>query len=335
MNSGQKVYNVGIAGAAGYTGGELIRLLLNHPGVTISWAHSSSQAGRPITETHTDLLGETELLFSDAPGKAEETDVVFLCLGHGAARKYLNQYPDLLKTRIIDLSQDYRLGEQALPGVTDATFTYGLCDLRPTEIAQSQYVANPGCFATAIQLALLPLAAAGTLSGKEVHVHATTGSTGAGQQPTDTTHFSWRQNNLSIYKAFAHQHEAEMLRTFRAVQPGEPELFFIPARGSFTRGILATSYVKVEGDLAHWQQVYDSFYADSPFVYLSKHNPDLKQVVNTNKAIIYLEKHRDTFLIISMIDNLLKGASGQAVENMNLMLGLPRTMGLNLKAAAF
>lgn len=334
---------VGVAGAAGYTGGELIRILIHHPQVQIVWLHSTSSAGKPVHSVHHDLLGDTDLVFSAEPdhgqNEAHKADVVFLCLGHGAARKYLEQYPHLLERSIIDLSQDFRLGEE----IGGQRFTYGLCDWNAKAVAESTHVANPGCFATAIQLALLPLVPE-LATGAEVHIHATTGSTGAGQSLSETSHFSWRQNNLSIYKAFEHQHEKEINRTLNAsrgtmgtdtYKTPPFELNFIPARGSFTRGILASCYTKVEGSLEHWQQVYQNYYAESPFVHLTDRNPDLKQVVNTNKCLLYLEKHGQRLLIVSMIDNLLKGASGQAVENMNLMFGLPRSIGLGLKATGF
>ena len=316
---------VGIIGGAGYTGGELMRLLLHHPAVQVRFVHSKSQKGKPLSSIHTDLLGETELHFSDQ--LENDIDILFLCVGHGEAAKFLENNPISEKIRIIDLSQDHRLGK------TD--WVYGLPELNLNKIKTAQRIANPGCFATCIELALLPLASANVLKD-EIHISATTGSTGAGQKPSETSHFSWRNNNLSVYKAFEHQHLSEIRQSLQTLQAGfAQEINFIPYRGNFSRGILASVYTKT--DLAENQAVelYQNYYQDSPFVFLSSENPDLKGVVNTNKAVLFLQKHKDKLLIISTIDNLLKGASGQAVQNMNLMAGIDERMGLGLKAIGF
>lgn len=313
----------GIIGAAGYTGGEAIRILLRHPKAEITFAQSNSRAGKPISSVHTDLLGEIDLHFS-----AEwhlEIDVLILCSGHGEAAKFMqnNRIPDEVK--VIDLSQDHRIKQ----------WTYGLPELNKEQIRQTNRVANPGCFATAIQLALLPLAAAQLLDS-EVHVSATTGSTGAGQKLSETLHFSWRSNNLSVYKAFEHQHLAEIYQSLRQLQPSfKEDINFIPYRGNFTRGILAAVYTDCPLDLREARQLYENYYQKAPFVVFSDENPDLKQVVNTNKCVLHLEKHKNKLLIISAIDNLVKGASGQAVQNMNLMFGLEETAGLLMKPTAF
>ncbi len=318
---------IGIIGGAGYTAGELIRLLLHHPAAEIAFMQSRSSAGKPVASVHDDLVGDTDLRFvAEVP---TEPDVLFLCSGHGESKAFLekNRFSNSLK--IIDLSHDFRLQR---PG---NDFVYGLPELNRTAIFGAQKIANPGCFATAIQLALLPLACEGLLTD-EVHVHAITGSTGAGQQPTDTTHFSWRSNNLSIYKPFGHQHLGEIGQSLRQLQPGFGQAVnFLPVRGDFTRGIFASAYTHCEAAESQVKELYRSFYADAPFTKITEENPSLKQVVNTNKCLLYLEKHGDKILIISIIDNLLKGASGQAVQNMNLLFGLPETAGLNLKASAF
>ncbi|WP_162426314.1 N-acetyl-gamma-glutamyl-phosphate reductase [Pontibacter pudoricolor] len=328
----------GIIGGAGYTGGELLRLLLNHPDVELVFAHSKSQAGKPIGAVHTDLLGETELYFSDS--FKNEVDVLFLCVGHGEAKKFLaeNDIPATIK--IIDLSQDFRWnGEAGKAQTIDATgraFTYGLPELKRETIQQAQHIANPGCFATAIQLALLPLAAKGLITG-EVHVSGITGSTGAGQSLSPTSHYSWRSGNISNYKVLNHQHLNEIRRTLNELQPTQklPAIHFVPYRGPFTRGILCTSYLQCSLSIDEAQKLYSSYYNTHPFVWLSPLTPDLKQVVNTNKCILYLEKQGEMLVITSMIDNLLKGASGQAVQNMNLLFGLEETAGLKLKPTGF
>ncbi|SDM42997.1 N-acetyl-gamma-glutamyl-phosphate reductase [Catalinimonas alkaloidigena] len=320
--------HVGIIGGAGYTAGELLRLLLFHPDVELKFVHSQSQAGKPLHSTHQDLLGETDLLFTDALD-FDGIDVLFLCVGHGAAATFLEAHPVPDSVKIIDLSQDFRLKREG------NNYVYGLPELNREAIRTAQHVANPGCFATCIQLALLPLAAAGQLHD-DVHINAVTGSTGAGQAPSATTHFSWRSNNVSVYKAFNHQHLGEIGQSLHQLQPDfAHKLHFIPVRGNFTRGILATAYTPFAGSLDEAKALYQDYYAPHPFVYLSDSNPALKQVVGTNKGIVYLEKHDDQLLIISMIDNLLKGASGQAVQNMNLMFGREEKAGLTLKALAF
>lgn len=315
---------VGIIGGGGYTAGELIRILLRHPEAEIIYVHSNSQQGKLISDVHQDLIGETWLTFTNTVNI--DIDVLFLCQGHGQSIKFLEQHDIPKEVTIIDLSRDYRLGEE---------FVYGLPELNKPAIQQSKRIANPGCFATALQLALLPLAKTHQLK-EEVHIHAITGSTGAGQSPVPTTHFSWRSNNLSVYKAFAHQHLDEIKRSLTQLQPGfDKALNFLPVRGNFSRGIFASLYTNTELNIEEIHDLYHEFYANQPFVLLSQQNPSLKQVVNTNKCILHVEKHGEKVLIISMIDNLVKGASGQAVQNMNLTQGLEESMGLNLKAIAF
>ena len=315
---------VGIIGGAGYTAGELLRILINHPQVEIGFVHSKSNAGKFIYEVHDDLFGDTDLKFSET--YHSDIDVVFLCVAHGEAKKVVTEFSPSVK--IIDLSQDHRI-------TAEHSFVYGLAELNKEAIQNANYVANPGCFATAIQLAILPLAEAGLLTG-EVYASCTTGSTGAGQSLTDTSHFSWRQNNLSVYKAFTHQHLAEINQSLMQVQKNDlGNLHILPQRGSFTRGILACITLKSEKSLEQLKGLYEEKYKDEPFVFLSPKNCHLKQVVNTNKCLLYLEKNDDDVMIVSVIDNLLKGASGQAVQNMNLMFGLPETTGLKLKPSAF
>jgi N-acetyl-gamma-glutamyl-phosphate reductase len=315
---------VGIAGGSGYTGGELLRILLQHPAAEIRAATSRSNAGKPVSEVHADLLGETELAFSNAI--AEEIDVLFLCLGHGESANYLRTHQLSERTKIIDLSQDHRLSPD---------FVYGLPELHRAAITRATRVANPGCFATCIQLALLPLAQRGLIRG-EVHVSAITGSTGAGQALAETTHFSWRNNNISVYKAFEHQHLPEIYQSLKFLQPAmEAKINFIPFRGGFTRGILSAIYLDTELSLAAAYEMYEAYYASYPFVHISRKNPDVKQVVNTNNGVVFMERHEGKLFLISVIDNLVKGASGQAVQNMNLMFGLEETMGLKLKAMAY
>jgi N-acetyl-gamma-glutamyl-phosphate reductase len=315
---------IGIAGASGYTGGELMRILLQHPLAEIRAATSRRHAGKPVAEIHTDLLGETDLKFNQEID--EEIDALFLCLAHGEAEKYLREHPAGERVKIIDLSQDHRLS---------SSFVYGLPELQREAIAAAKRVANPGCFATCIQLALLPLAQRRLLRG-EIHVSAITGSTGAGQALVETTHFSWRNNNISVYKAFEHQHLPEIYRSLNSLQPKlEAQINFIPFRGGFTRGILSAIYVETAWSLEEAYQTYTAYYTPHPFVHLSRKNPDVKQAVNTNNCIVYLERYEGKLLIISVIDNLIKGASGQAVQNMNLMFGLEETLGLKLKAMAY
>ena len=318
----------GIIGGAGYTAGELIRILVNHPTVEIAFVNSTSNAGKDVTAVHGGLFGETELVFTNEL-PLDGVDVLFLCSAHGDSRKFLeaNSVPAGLK--IIDLSTDYR---QARP---DHDFVYGLPEINKEAIQKAFHVANPGCFATAIQLAILPLAAAGLLTD-DVHINAITGSTGAGVKPAETSHFSWRNNNISVYKAFGHQHLDEIEQSVRQLQPGfDKNLNFIPVRGNFARGIFASTYTKCPLSVGEAKALYSEFYKDAAFTFVADKNPDMKQVVNTNKAIIYVEKHGENLLIISMIDNLLKGASGQAVQNMNLMVGIDEKAGLNLKSTGF
>lgn len=319
--------SAGIIGGTGYTAGELIRLLLWHPQVEIAFIHSGNYAGEPVASVHTDLIGEINLDFVAQPETT--VDVLFLCLPHGASAPYLAEHQIPANTKIIDLSRDFRLEAEG------NDFIYGLPELNKSLIINHNKVANCGCFATAIQLGLLPLAKAGLLTD-DVHIHAITGSTGAGKSPGSTTHFSWRNNNISVYKAFKHQHLGEITQSLNTLQPDfNQTLNFIPVRGNFTRGIFASMYTKVEQSLTETKRLYEAFYADAPFVFVTEHNPDLKQVINTNKCLVYLEQHEDKLLIISALDNLLKGASGQAVQNMNLLFGFPETEGLHLKAVAF
>ena len=318
----------GIIGGAGYTAGELIRILVNHPTVEIAFVNSTSNAGKDVTAVHGGLFGETELVFTNEL-PLDGVDVLFLCSAHGDSRKFLeaNTVPAGLK--IIDLSTDYR---QARP---DHDFVYGLPEINKEAIQKAFHVANPGCFATAIQLAILPLAAAGLLTD-DVHINAITGSTGAGVKPAETSHFSWRNNNISVYKAFGHQHLDEIGQSVRQLQPDfDKNLNFIPVRGNFARGIFASTYTKCPLSVGEAKALYSEFYKNAAFTFVADKNPDMKQVVNTNKAVVYVEKHGENLLIISMIDNLLKGASGQAVQNMNLMVGIDEKAGLNLKSTGF
>ncbi len=318
----------GIVGGAGYTGGELLRILVHHPDVEIAFVHSKSNAGNHVYQVHQDLAGEIELKFSDELD--EEIDVLFLCLGHGDSQKFLNEnhIPDSVK--IVDLSQDFRLQSEG-----NRMFVYGLPELNRHHISKAKNIANPGCFATAIQLSLLPLASKQLLHN-DVHISGITGSTGAGQTLTETSHFSWRNNNVGVYKLFEHQHLNEIYKTLSAVHPGsKSKIHFVPYRGNFSRGILTTSYLKTDLSLKKANEMYNDYYANHPFVHVNGLNPHLKQVVNTNKCVMHLEKVDDTLVCIAGIDNLLKGASGQAVQNMNLMFGLEETAGLKLKAMAF
>lgn len=318
----------GVIGGAGYTAGELLRILVNHPNVEIVFVNSSSNAGNPVADVHSGLVGETDLVFtSELP--FEQVDALFLCSAHGDSKKFMDENNVPANLKIIDLSTDYREKR------ADHDFVYGLPELNRDAIRNAQHIANPGCFATCIQVALLPLAAAGLLTD-EVHVNAITGSTGAGVKPSSTSHFSWRNNNISIYKAFDHQHLQEIGQSLRQLQNGfDKAVNFIPVRGNFARGIYATSYINCSLSLDEAKKLYKEYYQDAAFTFVVDKNPDMKQVVNTNKAIIYLEKHGDKLLIVSMIDNLLKGASGQAVQNMNLMFGLDEKAGLGLKSIGF
>lgn len=321
---------VGIVGGSGYTGGELIRILLHHPEVAIDFIYSTTRAGKKITTSHPDLLGVTDLAFTGAVNL--EVAVVFLCLGHGNSTAFLKEHNFSASTKIIDLSNDFRLHADAI--LDGKEFIYGLPELHKTLIQQAQYIANPGCFATAIQLALLPLAQNNLLQ-HEIHVNAVTGSTGAGVSPTDTSHFSWRNNNVSWYKPFTHQHLGEINESLQTYEHPIGELFFLPNRGNFTRGILATAYTQFDKPIEEAIRLYKDFYADALFTQISDQEINLKQVVNTNQCHIHLHKHKDTLLITSAIDNLLKGASGQAVQNMNLMFGFDEGTGLHLKAGVF
>lgn len=319
---------IGILGAAGYTGGELIRLLLNHPEAEIVFANSESNAGNLVADVHEGLLGDTDLRFtSEMP--FDKVDVVFFCFGHGKSEQFLREHTIPAHVKIIDLAQDFRL---AAP---DNDYVYGLPEINRERIAAAQHVANPGCFATCIQLGLLPAAKLGIVKG-DIAVNAITGSTGAGQKPGATTHFSWRNNNMSIYKAFCHQHVPEICQSLKQVQ-GEldAEIDFIPYRGDFARGIFATEVVKTDMPIEKIVEAYKAFYKDAPFTHYVDNAIDMKQVVNTNKALIHCDKFGNKLLITSTIDNLLKGAVGQAVQNMNIMFGVEETMGLRLKAGAF
>lgn len=319
---------VGIVGAAGYTAGELIRLLINHPAAEIVFAHSESNAGNAVTDVHAGLYGETELRFTDQL-PFDEVDVVFFCFGHGKSTQFLAEHYIPADVRIIDLAQDFRLASD------DNDYVYGLPELNLLQLKGAQHVANPGCFATCIQLGLLPLAAEGLLDG-DIMVNAITGSTGAGVKPAATTHFSWRSGNMSIYKAFEHQHVPEILQSLHKLQPEfDGSLDFIPYRGDFPRGIFATEVVRCDWSEERIAELYRNFYADTAFTHYVDRPIDMKQVVNTNKCLIHTEKHGDKLLITCCIDNLLKGASGQAVQNMNLMFGLEETAGLQLKSLAF
>ena len=328
MDKNRTMIKAGIIGGAGYTAGELIRILLNHPQVELVFVNSTSNAGNKLTDVHGGLLGETDMSFTDQL-PYDKIDVLFFCTAHGDTKKFLdaNDIPDHLK--LIDLSTDYR--HKAIGN----KFIYGLPELNKDETKQSSYVANPGCFATAIQLGLLPLAKANMLIS-EIHVNAITGSTGAGVKPSATSHFSWRENNISVYKAFEHQHLTEIKQSLNQLQANfSEEINFIPVRGNFTRGIFVSTYLNYDGTIEDAQKLYKDYYKDSPFTIISDKNIDLKQVVNTNKCVLHLEKHGNKLLILSCIDNLVKGASGQAVHNMNLIFGLEETVGLNLKASAF
>ena len=318
---------VGILGAAGYTGGELIRLLLNHPEAEIVFANSESNAGNLVSDVHEGLIGDTDLRFTDEM-PFDQVDVVFFCFGHGKSEAFLKEHTIPAHVKIIDLAQDFRI-----KGGHD--YVYGLPEINKAEIAKAQHVANPGCFATAIQVALLPAAKMGLLK-KDVAVNAITGSTGAGQKPGATTHFSWRTGNLSIYKAFTHQHLAEIKQSLIQVQGSlDVDIDFIPYRGDFARGIFCTAVIKTEAEGSDVVAAYQDFYKDATFTHYSDKAIDLKQVVNTNKALVHVDCFEGKVLVTSAIDNLLKGAVGQAVQNMNIMFGLDESSGLRLKASAF
>ena len=331
---------VGIIGGAGYTGGELIRLLIHHPGVSVSFIHSRSNAGKLVHSVHQDLLGDTDLKFS---GELDDKiDLLFLCLGHGESKKFLQENKIADKIKVIDLANDFRLSKDAsyqLPVTGNQkpvtrNFVYGLPELNRDKIKTANNVANPGCFATTILLGLLPLAKAGLL--KEVYTTGITGSTGAGQSLSGTSHFSWRENNIQAYKTLTHQHLGEISESLKQLQPsGNIDVNFVPWRGDFTRGIFVSSQIRCDESLIELNKLYEDFYSGQTFTHTTKEPVFLKQVVNTNKCIIQLEKVGSMLVVHSVTDNLLKGASGQAVQNMNLMFGLDETAGLNLKANYF
>lgn len=317
---------VGIIGGAGYTAGELIRLLINHPHVEIVFVHSESNAGNPLTFVHEGLVGETDLRFS-AEAPLDAIDCLFLCSGHGASSQFWQTHERPAGLKVVDLAQDFRDESHG--------YVYGLPELNRDRIKATDSLANPGCYATAIQLALLPLASAGQLKDP-VHVTGITGSTGAGVKPTFSTHFSWRDNNMSVYKAFEHQHLLEIRQSLKQLQPSmSADINFIPMRGDFPRGIFVIAYTRCDLEADEAIKLYKEFYRDAAFTHVADRSVDLKQVVNTNKCLLWLEKHGDKLLVLSIIDNLLKGASGQAVQNMNLMFGLDETEGLRLKPSAF
>ncbi|MGJ8548742.1 N-acetyl-gamma-glutamyl-phosphate reductase [Winogradskyella wichelsiae] len=321
----------GIIGGAGYTAGELIRLLIHHAHVEINFIFSTSNAGNKISKIHQDLLGTTDLVFTDTINP--DIDVLFLCLGHGNSKAFLEKNTFSETTKIIDLSNDFRL--EADSNFNEKAFVYGLPELNKGDIKKANYIANPGCFATAIQLALLPLAKAGVITN-DIHINAVTGATGAGTSLSATTHFTWRANNFSHYKAFTHQHLGEINQTVNLLQSDfNSEINFMPNRGDFSRGIFATLYTKFNGTLEDAKTLYSEFYKDAAYTFISDEDIHLKQVVNTNKCILHLHKHENKLLVTSIIDNLLKGASGQAVQNMNLMYGFEETEGLQLKANYF
>lgn len=321
----------GITGGSGYTAGELIRLLLNHPQTEIEFIYSTSKAGEAVASVHRDLVGETDLTFSDAVDP--DVDVLFLCMGHGNSRDFLNKHKVSPGTKIIDLSRDFRLdGDNTFE---ERSFIYGLPELQRSNIELAENIANPGCFATAIELALLPLAENSSLQD-EVHIHGITGSTGAGGSLSDTSHFSWRSENVSIYKALTHQHLDEIKQSVQKLQENfNADLNFIPVRGNFTRGIFISAYTNTDLSLDEAKSIFRNFYNGAPFTHLSEDPLYLKQVVNTSKCLVHMQKEGDKLLVTSIIDNLLKGASGQAVQNMNLMFGLEEDSGLHLKSTQF
>ena len=322
---------IGIIGGAGYTAGELIRLLLNHPKANINFVYSTSNAGNKLHKVHKDLIGSTEISFTSQINT--NVDTLFLCLGHGNSTTFLENNNFSKNTKIIDLSNDFRLfADKKFEG---KDFVYGLPELDKTVIKTAKYIANPGCFATALQLAILPLAAKGLLNN-DIHINAVTGATGAGTSLSATTHFTYRDNNYSHYKAFNHQHLGEINQTVNQLQANfNAEINFVPNRGNFSRGIFATTYTKYDGSLDDAIKIYKEYYKDAAFTFVSDEEIHLKQVVNTNKCLLHLVKHGNKLLITSTIDNLLKGASGQAVQNLNLMYGFEETLGLNLKASYF
>ncbi|NER16390.1 N-acetyl-gamma-glutamyl-phosphate reductase [Spongiivirga citrea] len=321
----------GIIGGSGYTAGELLRILVFHPNVEIDFVYSTTKDNEAVSNIHADLLGNTDISFTNKINP--DVDVLFLCLGHGTSKSFLSENMFSNETKIIDLSNDFRLKADEI--FQNKKFVYGLPELNKNEIINANYIANPGCFATAIQLGLLPLASKNLLQS-DVHINATTGSTGAGVKPGGTTHFSWRDNNFSSYKVFNHQHLGEINESLEQLQDDfNAELVFIPNRGNFSKGIYASMYTESDLELEEIQQLYKDYYRDHPFVFISEKAISLKQVVNTNKCILHIEKHGKRIFITSIIDNLVKGASGQAIQNMNLIFGLEETTGLLLKASAF
>lgn len=330
MSTKNKI-KVGIVGASGYTGGELLRLLVNHEGVEIVFAYSKTNNGKLVSDIYTDLIDEVNIEFTNT---IKESDVIFLCLGHGKSYNFLLKNSINQKTKIIDLSQDFRLEKSITIGNNTRKFTYGLPELQKNLIKTSKNIANPGCFATALQLALLPSINSNIING-EIHSNAITGSTGAGIIPTNTTHFSWRNNNVSSYKEFNHQHLDEIKYSFNKKSINKYNINFIPVRGCFTRGIFSTSYFNCEYEINDIKEIYKQFYHDHPFVIISENEINLKQVINTNKCILHLSFLNGKLIITSIIDNLLKGASGQAIQNMNLMFGLNENEGLKLKSSIF
>lgn len=332
--SGDGGIKAGIIGGAGYTGGEMIRLLINHPQVEIAFINSTSNAGNPVSKVHADLVGETDLKFTNdlTPLGDGGIDVLFLCVGHGDAKKFLEANTIDEGIKIIDLSQDFRLNDKSEIG--NRKFIYGLPELNKAQIQSAKNIANPGCFATAIQLGLLPLAKAGLLG--DVYTTGITGSTGAGQSLSSTSHFSWRANNISAYKTLQHQHIHEIHQSLIQLQENDGVyVHFVPWRGDFTRGIYITSVIDTALPLQEVKQIFKDFYKEARFTHVSDSMIDLKQVVNTNKCLIHIEKHGNKIAVHSTIDNLLKGASGQALQNMNLMFGVEETTGLKLKANFF
>ncbi len=318
---------VGIVGAAGYTGGELLRLLVHHPAVEVVFAHSESNAGRHVYEVHEGLIGDTDMVFASEMA-LDEIDVLYMCFGHGKSTAFLAEHAIPSDVRIIDLAQDYRLRG-------DHDFVYGLPEVNREAIRTARHIANPGCFATAIQLALLPAVQSKSITG-DIHINGITGSTGAGQKPGATTHYSWRNDNVSIYKPFTHQHLAEIRQTLTQVDSTfDSRLLFVPQRGCFCRGIFVTAYATCDKTIEEMREIYAAYYSSSPFTHTTTVSPSMKTVVNTNKAVVYVDKYDDQLLMIACIDNLLKGAVGQAVENMNIMFSLSETTGLGLKATAF
>lgn len=322
---------VGIIGGAGYTAGELIRLIIHHPKVALNFVYSTSNAGNQISAIHQDLVGSLDMNFTDTI--TPDIDILFLCLAHGNSIAFLEKHTFHSKTKIIDLSNDFRLENN--DKFKNKTFIYGLPELQKDQITNGQYIANPGCFATAIQLAILPLASKKLLN-TELHINAVTGATGAGTSLSKTTHFSWRNNNFSHYKPFTHQHLPEIYQSIKKLQTNyNSEISFIPNRGNFSRGIFATTYLKFDGSIEYAKSIYREYYKDASFTFISDNNIHLKQIVNTNNCLIHLQKENGKLLITSVIDNLLKGAAGQAIQNMNLMYGFEETSGLKLKATYF